>query len=184
MSIYLRNIFRFIILIFIQVLILNKIPLRWWANPGIPSYTPYIYPLFILLLPIATPTWFTMITAFILGITMDSFMDTGGIHAMACVFMAFVRLKVLAFLLPKKLNEYKTDIPNVETMGGWSPFLTYSAILLFLHLSLFYLIEIWSFKSIGYLLLKLLFSLVSSLIFIILYSLIFRKSIKTQYYEN
>lgn len=178
MSIYLRNFIRFIILILIQVLLLNKLPLRWWSPP----YTPYIYPLFILLLPISTPVWFVLLSGFFLGITMDSFMDTGGIHAMACVLMAFARVKVLSILLPKRLTEYKNSAPNIKTMG-WSPFLTYASVLLLLHFSIFYLIEIWSFQSMGYLLLKILASLITSMVFVVLYALLFSKSINTNYYE-
>ena len=183
MSIYLRNIFRFILLILIQVLILNFIPLMLPENtPGIPPFIPYIYPLFLLLLPISTPVWFIMIAGFFLGITMDSFMDTGGIHAMACVVLAFSRTKVLATLLPKRLAEYKNASPNIKTMG-WSPFLTYAAILLLIHNVVFYIVEIWSFQSIGYLLFKILASLITSMIFVILYTLLFSKSINTNYYE-
>src|SRR6218665_3537297 len=112
MSIYLRNVIRFILLVLIQVLLLNKIPLRWWASPGaIPPYTPFIYPLFILLLPLSTPVWFMLLSGFALGITVDTFMDTGGMHAAACVLMAFMRTRVLTTLLPKRLSEYQNTAP-------------------------------------------------------------------------
>ncbi|MFA6058395.1 MAG: rod shape-determining protein MreD [Taibaiella sp.] len=184
MSIYLRNVFRFILLVLIQVLLLNKIPLRWWATPGgIPPYTPYIYPLFILLLPFSTPMWFLLVSSFAMGITVDTFMDTGGIHAAACVLMAFLRTNVLRALLPKRLSEYQNMSPNIKSMG-WTPFLTYSAILLAIHHILFYIIEIWSFESIGYLLLKIIISLITSLVFVALYSLFFSSSINTVYHEK
>ena len=183
MSIYLRNIVRFLMIILIQVLILNSIPLVWPSNnPGVPPFTPFIYPLFLLLLPISTPIWFLLISGFFLGITMDTFMDTGGIHAMACVVLAFSRTKILATLLPKRLTEYKGAAPNIKTMG-WSPFLTYSAILLLIHNIVYYIVEIWSFQSIGYLLLKIVASLIVSMAFVILYALLFSKSINTNYYE-
>jgi rod shape-determining protein MreD len=184
MSIYLRNVFRFLLLVLIQVLLLNKIPLRWWATPGgIPPYTPYIYPLFILVLPFATPVWFLLIAGFAMGVTIDSFMDTGGIHAAACVLMAFLRTNVLTALLPKRISEYQSMSPSIKSMG-WTPFLTYSAILLAIHHIFFYSIEIWGFQSIGYLLVKIIISLVTSLIFVILYSLFFSSSINTVYYEK
>lgn len=183
MSIYLRNIFRFLILILIQVLILNWIPLILpISNAGIPPFIPYIYPLFLLLLPISTPVWFLLISGFFLGITMDSFMDSGGIHAMACVVLAFSRTRVLSTLLPKRLAEYKNASPNIKTMG-WSPFLTYAAVLLLIHNIVFYIVEIWSFQSIGYLLFKIVASLITSMLFVVLYALLFSKSINTNYYE-
>lgn len=183
MSIYLRNVIRFILLVLIQVLLLNKIPLRWWSQPGgIPPYIPFIYPLFILLLPLSTPVWFMLLSSFAMGITIDTFMDTGGIHAAACVFMAFMRSRILSALLPKRLSEYQNMSPNIKSMG-WTPFLTYSAVLLMLHHTVFYVIEIWSFQSIPYLLLKIVISLATSMVFIALYSLLFSSSISTVYYD-
>lgn len=182
MSVYLRNIIRFVLLLLIQVLLLNKIPLRWWANPGFPPYTAFIYPLFILLLPISTPVSFLLIFGFVTGITMDAFMDTGGIHAAACVLMAFARTKTLTVLLPKRLSEYKSAGPNVRTMG-WSPFLTYTAILLLLHNVAYYIMEIWTFQSPGYLIVKILATFITGMIFILLYALLFSKSVNTNYYD-
>lgn len=182
MSIYLRNITRFILLILIQTLLLNKIPLRWWAAPGIPPYTPFVYPLFLLLLPISTPVWFMLISGFFLGLTMDAFMDTGGVHAAACVLTAASRKWALSLLLPKRLSEYKSVAPNVKNMG-WSPFLAFAAILLLIHHTAYYLLEIWSLASPGYLLLKVSMSLVTSMVFVVIYALLFSKSINTNYFD-
>ena len=184
MSIYLRNIIRFILLVLIQVLLLNDIPLQWWSSPGgIPPYTPFIYPLFILLIPLSTHTSFLLLLAFLTGITIDSFMDTGGIHAASCVLMAFVRRRVLATLLPKRLSEYQNIAPNIKSMG-WTPFLTYAGVLLAIHHTTYYIIEIWGFQSVGYLLLKIAISLLTSMVFVALYSLLFSSSINTAYYDK
>ncbi len=183
MSIYLRNIIRFVLLVLIQVLLLNKLPLLGWSQPGgIPPYIPFIYPLFILLLPLSTPVWFMLVSGFVLGATVDAFQNTGGIHAAACVLMAFSRGRVLSALLSKR-QEYQNMSPNIKSMG-WAPFLTYSAILLALHHTTFYIIEIWSFQSIAYLLLKIVISLLTSMVFVILYSLLFSTSINTVYFDN
>lgn len=184
MSIYLRNVFRFILLILIQVLLLNKIALRWWSTPGsIPTYIPYLYPLFILLLPFATAVWFLLISSFALGLSVDMFMNTGGMHAAACVLMAFTRTIVLEGLLPKRMEEFKTMSPNVKSMG-WTPFMTYAAILFTIHHVFFYILEIWSFHSLGYMFLKIFISLLTSLLFVALYSLLFSSSINTVYYDK
>lgn len=184
MSIYLRNIIRFIFLVLIQVLLLNKIPLRWWTAPGsLPPYTPFIYPLFLLLLPLSTPVWVMLLSGFALGITVDTFMDTGGMHAATCVLVAFLRTRILTTLLPKRLSEYQNTAPNIKSMG-WTPFLTYSVVLLAIHHIVYYITEIWNFQSVGYLLLKVLVSLITSMLFVILYSLLFSSSINTTYYDK
>jgi len=53
MNVYIKNILRFCIIVLLQVLILNKITLRWWSDPGgFPVFIPFIYPLFLLLMPV------------------------------------------------------------------------------------------------------------------------------------
>jgi rod shape-determining protein MreD len=175
MSIYLKSFFRFCIIVLLQVLVLNKITLRWWSQPsGFPVFLPHIYPLFILLLPFETPVWLLLFLGFILGLTMDSFMNTAGMHACATVLIAYLRTNVLNALLPKNLSEYPTQTPGVKNMG-WVPFLVYSGFLILIHHAVFFTIELWSLSNVGYLMLKIAASSVTSLLFIIVYLLLFTK---------
>jgi rod shape-determining protein MreD len=175
MSDYLKNFLRFCLIIAIQVLILNKIPLRWWSQPmGFPLFIPLLYPLFILLLPFSTPVWLLLILGFITGITVDSFMNTVGMHAMATVLIAYLRTNVLNALMPKHLSEYAGQSPNVKNMG-WIPFLTYSFFLILLHHLVYFSVELWSLSNTGYLLLKILASTVTSMLFVITYLLLFTR---------
>ncbi len=175
MSVYLKNFLRFCLIIMIQVLLLNKVTLRWWSQPeGFPIFIPYVYPLFILLLPFETPVWLLMVLGFITGITVDSFMNTSGLHAFATVFIAYLRTNVLSALLPKHLSEYPNQSPSVKNLG-WVPFLVYSSFLILLHHILYFSIELWSFSNIGYLALKILASSATTIVFIIVYLLLFTK---------
>ena len=117
-----------------------------------------------------------LVAGFTMGITMDAFMDTGGIHAAACVLMAYLRTNVLTALLPKRLSEYTNLTPSVKSMG-WTPFLTYATAMLLMHHVTYFIIEIWNFQSIGYMLLKILATLLTSMIFVVLYALLFSSSI-------
>lgn len=177
MSEYLRNFLRFWVLVFIQVLLLNKISLRWWsAVDGHPIFLPYLYPLFILLLPFETPVWLMLMLAMALGLTVDGFMDTMGVHAMATVFIAYLRTNVLTALLPKNLKEYGHQSPNIRIMG-WLPFLTYAAFLLFLHHLIFFVVERWPFSNIGLVLLTVLASTFTSLLMVLAYLLLFTRQV-------
>ncbi len=177
MSIYLRNFVRYLILVAIQVLLLNKLSLRWWASPGvIPAFVPFIYPLFILLMPLSTPIGFMLIASFLMGLSIDAFMDTGGMHAAACVLMAYLRMNILTTLLPRKVSDYGMITPSPKNMG-WGIFLTYAALLLLFHHLFYFIIEIWTFRSIGFMLMKVLVTLITSMIFVILYSLLFSSAI-------
>jgi rod shape-determining protein MreD len=175
MSDLVKNIFRFLFIIAIQVLILDKISLRWWSNPmGFPLFKPMVYPLFILLLPFEVPVWALIILGFVTGITVDSFMNTVGMHAMATVLIAYLRTNVLSALMQKNLKEYPNQSPGIRSMG-WVPFLTYSAFLIVIHHVLFFTIEVWSLTNVGLLLLKIAASTVTSMLFVIVYLLLFTK---------
>ncbi len=175
MNVYIKNILRFCIIILLQVLILNKINLRWWNEPsGFPVFIPYVYPLFILLLPFETPVWGLLILGFILGITVDTFMNTAGMHACAAILIAYLRTNVLSALLPRNLSEYDGLQPSIKTMG-WMPFLVYSAFLIVLHHFVFFTIELWNLSNFGFLLLKVTASFLTSMLFIIVYLLLFTR---------
>lgn len=179
MSIYLKNFIRFWIIVLIQVYILDKVALRWWSQPsGFPIFVPYLYPLFLLLLPFETPVWAMLLLGFGLGITVDSFSDTAGMHACAAVLLAYLRTNVLKALLPKNLIEYPNQSPNVKNMG-WVPFLVYASFLLLVHHATFFIIEIWSLQHVGILFLKIFASTVTSLLLVLVYLLLFTNEAKS-----
>ncbi len=175
MNVYIKNILRFCIIVLLQVLILNKIRLRWWSEPsGFPVFIPYVYTLFILLLPFETPVWLLLILGFILGTTVDTFMNTAGMHACATVLMAYLRTNVLSALLPRNLAEYANQQPTIKTMG-WMPFLVYAGFLIILHHLVFFGVELWNFSNTGFLLLKVLVASLTSMLFVIIYLLLFTR---------
>ena len=180
MNAYLKTLIRFCILILLQVLILNRISLLWWANPtGFPPFSPQIYQLFILLLPFETPVWALLVFGFLTGITIDTFMNTAGIHAFATVLIAYLRTNVLNALLPRNLTEYSGMEPTIKIMGGM-PFLVYSAFLILVHHLVFYTILIWSFSNFGRLLIQVGASTITSMLFVVVYVLLFTKQTITR----
>ena len=84
------NIIRFLILLSLQVLIFNNIDLLGYINP-------YPYVLFILLYPVNGNKNILLISSFMLGLLLDMFCNSGGIHAMASLILAFVRPSLFRF---------------------------------------------------------------------------------------
>jgi rod shape-determining protein MreD len=78
------NSLRFVLLVLLQVLLLNNINFLGYVNP-------YFYILFLVLYPFNTPQSLFMFLAFLLGLSIDAFEDSGGIHAAASLFIAYVR---------------------------------------------------------------------------------------------
>lgn len=169
MRLFVRNVLRLVLMMLIQVLILNEITVH---IPGLPPFIPYLYPLFILLLPFETPVWTQMVVGMVLGLIIDSFLNTGGIHAFATVLIAYLRTNLFNALLPRALEEFPNQSPGLESMG-WSRFLAYSAILVFIHHAVFFTLEVWSFSDPVYLLLKIIVSGLTTMLFILCYLLLF-----------
>ncbi len=154
-----RNIVRFIVLIAVQLLIFDSIQFSGYINP-------YIYVLFILLLPFETPKWLLLITAFLLGFIMDIFSNTPGMHTAATVFMAFLRPYVLNLISPRDGYESGT-FPRIFYYGvNW--FTRYAFILILAHHFVLFYIEIFRFGNFFSTFLRVLLSTVFSLIFIVL----------------
>ncbi len=162
-----RNAWRFIILVLFQVLVLNNIQFSGFVNP-------FMYVLFILLLPFETPRWLLLVSGFLLGLSVDIFSNTLGLHASATLFMAFLRPYVLRVISPRDGYETGT-FPRVFYYGiAW--FLNYAIILVFAHhLFLFYL-EVFRFSEFFRTLLRVILSSSFSILFIVLSQyIVFRK---------
>jgi rod shape-determining protein MreD len=162
-----RNIFRFIFLILIQVWVLNNIQFSGYINP-------YMYILFILLLPFETPGWIVILSSFFLGLSVDMFTDTLGMHASASVLIGFLRKHILQSISPRDGYEPGT-LPRIYYYGfAW--FFKYSLILIVIHHLFLFSVEVFSFHAYYYVLLRTVLSSMFTLLFIILSQyIIFRK---------
>lgn len=89
-SAILGNITRFVLLLTAQVLIFNRIDLFGFINPF-----PYI--LFIILYPVNGNKTGLLVASFFLGLLMDMFWNSGGVHAAACVVLAYYRTAIFKF---------------------------------------------------------------------------------------
>ena len=107
----------------------------------------FLYLGFLLFLPLATPIVVQLLLAFGMGLTMDIFYDTGGLHAAAAVLLGFLRPWVLRLLTPRDGYD-NADTVNVHQMG-WQWFGVYLTLLLLLHHTAFFLLELGSFRHFG-----------------------------------
>ena len=161
-----RNIGNFIFIILLQVLILNNIEFSGFINP-------YLYLLFILLLPFETPKWVLLIVAFILGLTIDIFSNTLGMHAFATVAIAFLRPYILKIFSPRE--GYESGMrPGLQTFG-WEWLLKYSVIMVFIHHFILFYIETFKFQMFFSTLLRVILSTIFTVILIILSQLLTQK---------
>ncbi len=158
---------RFIVLVFVQVLILNHINFLGYINP-------YIYILFIALYPVKNNRSILIILSFLLGITIDLFLDTGGIHAGASVFIAYIRPVILKSSFGT-IYEHQTVKFNTVDFGTK---LTYFTLLTVLHHIVLFSLEIFSISKIILVLQKTLFSSIFTILLSITVTIIFSRKTK------
>lgn len=125
--------------------------------------TPYIYVAFILFLPFETPGWLLLLSAFVLGITMDVFPQgwvgqggTLGMHAAAAVLTAFMRPVVLIWINPR--DEYEPGSTPSASDYGFRWFFVYLVLLTTIHHSSLFFLEQMSLIRFAETLLRIFFS--------------------------
>jgi hypothetical protein len=154
-------------LVFIQVFLLKNITLYNLS-------TPYIYILFILLLPFEIPNLALFILSFLLGITIDAFYDTPGLHAAACVLLALVRILFISVTVQKEGFDNEPE-PTLSIMGvRW--FFTYALILTFTHHFFLFSLEAFNFAELKYSVGRVIFSSMFTMFLILVSGLLFYRS--------
>jgi len=160
-STVLINIFRFILLLALQVIIFNRIELFGFVNP-------YPYILFILLYPVNGNRAGLLLASFAMGILLDMFLNSGGSHAVACVTLAFLRPTFFKFSFGISY-EYQTVKINDRLSPERFSFILISVVT---HHLILYLLEVFRFSLILDVLLRTLlttlFTLLISIIIIYL----------------
>lgn len=155
----LHIILRFFVLVAIQVLILNNVQLGGIINP-------YLYVLFLLTLPVQTPRVLLLFIGFALGISIDLFQNSVGIHAFACVLIAFIRPSWLKLVAPRDGFE-PDESPEIKKFGfRW--FLLYSSVLVFLHHLVIFNLEIFRLSDFWTTQLRVVYSSVFTIALIII----------------
>lgn len=156
-SALLINIARFILLLAAQVIIFNNINFLGYINPF-----PYI--LFIILFPVNGNKYGLLLASFFLGVLMDMFCNSGGVHAAACVLLASVRPSIFKFSFGLSYEYQTVKINDTLTPERFS-FILISVIVH--HITLFVL-EVFTFEFVWDIILRTLVSTVFTLIICIL----------------
>lgn len=150
----------FILLILLQVLLFNNIQFSGYVNP-------YIYLMFIMLLPVEIPAWLLLLLSFITGGIIDFFSGSPGMHSSATVLAGFVRPYVLRLISPRDGYEPNSD-PSMVTYGfRW--FLIYTVVIVFVHHTALFYLEVFRFTDFFRTLGRVIISSAFSIAFILLF---------------
>jgi rod shape-determining protein MreD len=175
MGALLKNIIRFILFILVQSYILDKVP------PLHEYVKPRLYFLFILWLPFGINRGLLMIIAFVFGLCMDYFTGTPGLHAVPCIFIAYLRPFLLNILLPQETTELSYSEPSPKSFGA-APYSIYVLILTFMHHACLVLVEWLQFGNFIFFIGKVAASTAVSLLLIFVTEMLFTR--KARYRTN
>lgn len=123
-------------------------------------------------LPIGFNIYASMGLAFLMGLFVDMFSNTPGVHIAASVVVAFSREYWFDFIMPH------SDIRDVEpSLGrlGVNSFLKYTIGLVLLHHLILFFAEAWSFAGAWFTIAKALLNTIVTTLFILCYYLISKK---------
>ncbi len=149
----------FVVLLAIQILILNNIKLGGFINP-------YVYVLFIMLLPFEIPGWLLLVLGFLTGLTIDAFMGTLGMHSTASLFIAFMRPFILSNITTQDTADKKGS-PTLSMKDiGW--FVKYTMLIVFMHHFVLFFIESFTFHHFFSTIFRVILSSFTTIVFIII----------------
>lgn len=148
-------------LVALQVFVLNRITMFG-------KYTPVLYPVFVMFYPFFRNRFHFLALSFLLGLTIDAFLYSWGINALATTVIAYFRT-----LIFRTSTETSTDFFSFQSLQ-WSQFLLFIFTSIFIHQLLVQYIEFFKFSRIFEIFLNVLITSVISFIFILVYALIFK----------
>ena len=164
-SALLINIARFILLLAAQIVIFNNINFNGYINP-------YPYILFIILYPVNANKSGLLVASFFLGIVMDMFLNSGGVHAAACLVLAYFRPYIFKFSFGLSYEYQTVRLNDILTPERFS--FIFIAVAMH-HLTLF-LLEIFRLNYLWDVVVRTLFSTLFSILICIILIYIFKPS--------
>jgi rod shape-determining protein MreD len=133
-------------LILLQVILFSKM--------SIGGYVPFVYILFILRFPIRFNTSLFLFLSFILGLSLDVFFNSGGVHAAACTVIAYIRPIVLRFSFGRNYEHQTIKLTKVSQSAR----IAYISILAIVHHLVLFTLETFNFKFVLFTLKSVVFS--------------------------
>lgn len=158
-------VFLFIFLLLLQVLVLSNINFLGYINP-------YLYISFVFFFPLKENRFPFLIATFFLGLCIDFFLDSGGIHAFSILFIGYIRLFFVRLFFKKSAIDFLLFRLQSEPFGK---VFNYVVILTVIHHFILFSFANFSFDNFSDVLLNTLFSSIFTLILFFVGSYIFIK---------
>ncbi len=157
-------IIRFIMFVLLQVLLFSKLAI-------LGTIVPYLYIYVVLFLPIYVSMPICLLTAFLLGVCIDVFHNTGGAHAVACVTAVYCRPRLLAAIYGVSYEFNNLKLQNSKLKQLFS----YIFVMTLIHHTVLYHLEVFDWTRWFWILKQTLYSGLYTIFLIYLTVFLFRK---------
>jgi hypothetical protein len=158
-QIFQNTIFRFISIILLQILLFNNIILFY-------NTIPYIYILFILILPFEINKVLLLCIGFITGLLIDYSFVSYGVHTGATVLIAFLRPFILQYIEPR--GGYLPNTQPLLKYYGLIWFFKYALSIVLIHHFMLFFLYTFSFEAFDIFLFRMIINSAITLFLIIL----------------
>jgi len=162
------HIARGIIIVLLQGLVFQRI---YIGGASFNYFAFIIHPVILMLLPMKTSRFLLVVIGFVVGLGVDLFYSSLGVHASAAVFIAFMRPYIMQLLEPR--GGYPVASTPSYRVFGLNWFVRYSALMLILYLMFYFSVEVFTFVYAGQIILKAISSFVISYLAILAYVILF-----------
>ncbi|MHB0754581.1 rod shape-determining protein MreD [Polaribacter sp. M15] len=153
----------FFSLLLLQVFVLNNVLFLGFINP-------YLYIVFVFIYPLKENRIPFLFYCFLLGISIDFFSDSGGIHAFSILCIAYLRLFFVKLYFRKVAADYPFFKLKSESFGK---VFNYTATLTVIHHFIYFSFANFSFNNFSNVLLNTLYSSIFTLLLYFLGTTIF-----------
>ena len=133
-----QYIISFVLLVIAQALIFNHICI---FNIAIP----YVFIIFIILLPVTINPGWLIALSFFLGFSVDIFSDTLGMNALACTLLSVARKPIFHIFISRE-SDLDNPVPSIRNIGS-AAFVKYSALVTILYCFLITVIQMFTFDK-------------------------------------
>jgi rod shape-determining protein MreD len=154
-----------VLLAFLQVFVLNNVLFFGYINP-------FLYIAFVFFFPLKEGRFYFLLMAFLLGLIVDVFSDSGGIHAFSILTIAYARLFFIKIYFRKTSIEYPFFNLQKEPFGK---IFNFTVTLTVLHHFILFTLDNFSFHNFSDVLLNTLYSSTFTLVLFFLGTYIFIK---------
>ena len=157
-----KQIGRYILVMLLQVLLFDQLQLWGVCHP-------YIYIMCLMMMPITLPHNVDMLIGAGVGLLMDVFCNSLGVHTAACILLMFIRPYLIGAIVNDKdrLNE-QISLRSI----GMEALIKYVVILVLVHHLMVFMLAAWSWSHFGFVLLETLVSSIITCLIILGYNIL------------